>query len=66
MCGEIEAQIWELRAECLYLRNIADALTFADVPTAAGGKWWPATVRKVLGREPPRPDPRAWESYEPF
>ncbi len=47
-----EARIRELRAEGLSLRKIADALAEAGVPTAAGGKWWPATVRQILEREP--------------
>ncbi|HEV7566609.1 MAG TPA: recombinase family protein [Microbacteriaceae bacterium] len=37
------------------LSSIAQALTKEDVPTAHGGKWWPATVRKVLqGQEAAR------------
>jgi DNA invertase Pin-like site-specific DNA recombinase len=30
------------------LAAIASGLTAEGVPTAHGGKWWPATVRKVL------------------
>lgn len=47
-----EVRIRELRAGGLSLRKIADALTAEEVPTATGGKWWPATVRQVLEREP--------------
>jgi DNA invertase Pin-like site-specific DNA recombinase len=30
------------------LTAIAESLAAEDIPTAQGGKWWPATVRKVL------------------
>jgi hypothetical protein len=30
------------------LAAIASALTDEGVPEAHGGKWWPATIRKVL------------------
>jgi Recombinase len=30
------------------LTAIAQSLTVDEIPTAQGGKWWPATVRKVL------------------
>lgn len=52
LAAETEARIRELRAEGLSLRKIADVLTSECVPTATGGKWWPATVRQILDREP--------------
>lgn len=52
LAADTEAKVRELRAEGLSLRKIADVLTSECVPTATGGKWWPATVRQILEREP--------------
>ncbi|TDP78316.1 DNA invertase Pin-like site-specific DNA recombinase [Brachybacterium sp. AG952] len=52
LAAETEARIRALRAEGLSLRKIAETLTAEGVSTAAGGRWWPATVRQVLEREP--------------
>lgn len=45
-----QARIRELRASGATLQAICDALTAEGVPTATGGRWWPATVRGVLIR----------------
>jgi site-specific DNA recombinase len=41
-------RIFASRAEGQGLQQIADALNSELVPTARGGRWWPATVRYVL------------------
>jgi DNA invertase Pin-like site-specific DNA recombinase len=49
---EIVERIVRERREGATLAAIAASLAADDVPTAQGGKWWPATVRKVLhGRD---------------
>ncbi len=45
-----DARIRELRAGGASLQSICDTLTAEGVPTATGGRWWPATVRGVLER----------------
>lgn len=40
----------ELRASGLTLWAVCEQLTAEGVPTATGGKWWPATVSKMLAR----------------
>lgn len=45
-----EARIRELRGSVTTLQAICDTLDAEGVPTATGGRWWPATVRGVLGR----------------
>lgn len=52
LAAETEARVRELRAEGLTLAGIAETMTAEGVPTAKGGKWWPATVRQILEREP--------------
>jgi hypothetical protein len=43
-------RIREARAAGLSLRQIADVLNAEKTPTAQGGaRWWPSTVRWVLG-----------------
>lgn len=44
----VRTRIAEHRAQGLTLQAIADALTAEGIPTARGGKWTPATVRKVV------------------
>lgn len=40
----------ELRASGMTLQAVCDQLTAEGIPTATGGKWWPATVSKLLNR----------------
>lgn len=40
----------ELRASGLTLQSVCDQLTAEGVPTATGGRWWPATIAKMLAR----------------
>lgn len=47
---ETEALIRRWKAEGMTLKAIAERLTAEGVPTASGGRWWPATVAKVLAR----------------
>lgn len=47
---ETEVLICRWRDEGLTLKAIAERLTVEGVPTATGGKWWPATVGKILKR----------------
>lgn len=42
------ARIASERAEGRTLQAIAEGLTADEVPTARGGKWYPATIRRVL------------------
>lgn len=44
------ARIRELRDQGCSFQRISDVLTADGVPTATGGRWWPATVRGVLER----------------
>lgn len=44
------ARIRSLRDEGLSMQSICARLTADGVPTATGGRWWPATVRGVLER----------------
>jgi site-specific DNA recombinase len=41
-------RIFSMKAEGATLQAIANCLNSEGVPTARGGKWWPATVRYVL------------------
>lgn len=43
-------RIRDLRAQGATLQGICDALTAEGVATATGGRWWPATVAKILQR----------------
>lgn len=45
-----EHRILDLRAQGATLQGICDALATEGVATATGGRWWPATVAKVLKR----------------
>jgi hypothetical protein len=48
---EVVERIRTARAAGLSLRQIADGLNADGTPTARGGmRWWPSTVRSVLGR----------------
>jgi hypothetical protein len=48
---DVVERIREARAAGLSLRQIADGLNADRTPTAQGGiRWWPSTVRSVLGR----------------
>ncbi|MDJ0378915.1 recombinase family protein [Cryobacterium sp. PH31-L1] len=49
------ARILSLRAEGRTLQAIADALTGDNVPTAAGGRWYPSTIVKTLNSPANRP-----------
>ena len=44
------ARIRELHGAGLSFKAIADRLTADTIPTAQGGRWWPATIRGVLER----------------
>jgi len=44
------ARIRSLRDEGLSMQGICARLAEDGVPTATGGRWWPATVRGVLER----------------
>ena len=44
------AHIRDLHEQGLSLQSICNRLTADAVPTATGGRWWPATVRGVLER----------------
>lgn len=46
--NSVRARISTLRAEGLTLQAIADRLTSEGILTAQGGRWHPATVRKVV------------------
>jgi DNA invertase Pin-like site-specific DNA recombinase len=50
--GETEtiARIRELARKGLNFSNIADTLNSEELPTRAGGQWFPATVSRVLAR----------------
>lgn len=49
---DVVARIRVMRDEGETLTAIAETLTAEGVPTARGGsRWWPATVRSVLGRK---------------
>jgi hypothetical protein len=53
LCAEVVEKIRTERSGGKSLRQIADALNGADVPTAHGGtRWWASTVRAVLERQP--------------
>jgi site-specific DNA recombinase len=41
-------RIFSMKGEGATLQTIANRLNLESVPTARGGKWWPATVRYVL------------------
>jgi site-specific DNA recombinase len=41
-------RIFAMKGEGATLQAIANCLNLENVPTARGGKWWPATVRYVL------------------
>ena len=45
-----DARIRELHGAGLSFKAIADRLTADTIPTAQGGRWWPATIRGVLER----------------
>ena len=40
------------RAGCTSLQELADALNARGIPSARGGPWHPATVARVIGRDP--------------
>ena len=44
------ARVRALRAQSLSLAKVAAQLTAEGVPTAAGGKWYPSTVKAILDR----------------
>jgi len=46
--AEIVRRIFAMKGEGATLQAIANRLNTEGVPTARGGKWWPATVRYVL------------------
>jgi hypothetical protein len=48
LSAELVERIVRERREGATLTAIAESLTADGVPTAQGGKWWPATGRKVL------------------
>lgn len=50
LAPETEALIRRWKAEGMTLKAVAERLTAEGVPTASGGRWWPATVAKVLAR----------------
>lgn len=50
LAPETESLIRYMRGQGKSLAVIAEELTADGVPTAAGGRWWPATVGKVLAR----------------
>lgn len=41
-------RVFAMRKEGATLQAIASALNADEIPTARGGKWWPATVRYIL------------------
>lgn len=41
-------RVFAMRKEGATLQAIASALNAEQIPTARGGKWWPATVRYIL------------------
>lgn len=41
-------RVFTMRKEGATLQAIACALNADEIPTARGGKWWPATVRYIL------------------
>lgn len=50
---DVAQRITELRQDGATLTGIADRLNSEGVPTARGGaRWYPATVRAVLHRQP--------------
>lgn len=50
LAPDAEQRIFALRAQGATLQGICDELTAEGVATATGGRWWPATVAKVLKR----------------
>ena len=50
---EVVSRILDLRSKGLTLQAIANTLTDEGHPTKRGGKWYPATVRKVVKRAEP-------------
>jgi excisionase family DNA binding protein len=50
LAGDVRPRIARMRADGMSLAAIADRLNAEQVPTAHGGaRWWPSTVRAVLG-----------------
>ncbi|PMC75540.1 recombinase family protein [Brachybacterium sp. UMB0905] len=50
LSDETAQRIRGMREQGMTLKGICEQLTADGVPTATGGKWWPATVRKILER----------------
>jgi site-specific DNA recombinase len=46
--AETVRRIFAMKDEGATLQSIANCLNLEGIPTARGGKWWPATVRYVL------------------
>ena len=59
-------RILELRSPevAMGLAEIGETLSAEDIPTPQGGKWWPATVRKVLENAAKDGNKRATEALE--
>lgn len=59
-CTDLEtlARMRRLRASGLSYQAIAEGLTAAGLPTAPGGRWQAATVRRLLRQHPASPKRR--------